>query len=64
MEADHEKPDLDESSEIDKLTPNDDLAVDVHNRDAVKGDESDGRVIWTPKQIIATICLAGLYVGE
>jgi hypothetical protein len=40
------------------------LAVDVANRNAVKGDDSDGRVDWTVKQIFATICLAGLYVGS
>ncbi len=29
-----------------------------------KGDDSDGRVNWTWKQIVATICLCGVYVGE
>lgn len=40
------------------------LAVDMKNRDAIKGDDSDGRVDWTFKQIVATVSLSGLYVGE
>jgi hypothetical protein len=30
---------------------------------AVKGDDSDGRIGWTPRSILATIALSGLYVG-
>jgi hypothetical protein len=37
--------------------------VDVTNRNAIKGDESDGKVDWTWNQILATVCLSGLYVG-
>ena len=40
------------------------LGVDVENREAVKGDDSDGKIDWTWKQIAATVSLAGLYVGE
>lgn len=40
------------------------LGVDTHNEYAVKGDESDGQIKWTPLQFVATICLAGLYVGQ
>ncbi len=29
-----------------------------------KGDDSDGRVNWTWKQILATISLCGVYVGR
>lgn len=39
------------------------IGIDVTNRDAVKGDESDGKVNWTWLQIAATACLSGLYVG-
>ena len=39
------------------------LGVDVENRDAVKGDASDGKIGWTWTQIAATVSLAGLYVG-
>lgn len=41
-----------------------DLAIDLENCGAIKGDNSDGRVNWTLKQIIATISLSGLYVGK
>ena len=40
------------------------LGVDLENRDAVKGDNSDGQINWTTKQILATISLSALYVGE
>lgn len=40
------------------------LGVDLNqNEFAVKGDDSDGKISWTPVQFVATICLAGLYVG-
>lgn len=39
------------------------LGVDLDNSEAVKGDDSDGRVNWTPLQIVATVSLSGLYVG-
>jgi hypothetical protein len=54
-----------ESREDKHYTPNklDILGVDVENRDAVKGDESDGKIDWTWMQIAATVSLAGLYVG-
>jgi hypothetical protein len=39
------------------------LGVDLHNPDAEKGDDSDGKVNWTVKQIFATVFLCGLYVG-
>lgn len=31
--------------------------------EAFKGDDSDGRIEWTRKQVAATISLSGLYVG-
>lgn len=39
------------------------LGVDLANAEADKGDESDGKINWTKKQIAATIFLCGLYVG-
>lgn len=39
------------------------LGIDIENRDAAKGDDSDGRIDWTRKQVLATISLSGLYVG-
>lgn len=70
--TDHSKPeaaehvesyefnDLDKQYDLKKI---DTLGVDIENRDAVKGDDSDGKVDWTWTQIVATISLAGLYVG-
>jgi hypothetical protein len=40
------------------------LGVDLSNAEADKGDESDGKIDWTLKQILATIFLCGLYVGN
>jgi hypothetical protein len=40
------------------------LGVDLANIEADKGDDSDGKVNWTLKQILATLFLCGLYVGK
>ncbi|KAK1043777.1 hypothetical protein LTR74_018395 [Friedmanniomyces endolithicus] len=47
-----------------KLDTADALHVDLANAGALKGDDSDGRVSWTTKQVLATISLSGLYVGS
>ena len=39
------------------------FAPDLKNRGAFKGDDSDGRVNWTPRRVLATLFLSGLYVG-
>jgi hypothetical protein len=52
-----EKPFVDRVETIDCLTP------DLENRGAIKGDDSDGRINWTAKQVLATLFLSGLYVG-
>lgn len=38
--------------------------LEIEKGHAAKGDESDGHVNWTWKQIIATISLCGVYVGK
>lgn len=38
--------------------------VDVQNRNAFMGDDSDGKVTWTLRSILAAIFLAGLYTGK
>ncbi|KAF2468594.1 putative major facilitator superfamily transporter [Lindgomyces ingoldianus] len=38
--------------------------VDVHNRSAFKGDNSDGKVTWGLRGIFAAIFLAALYTGS
>ncbi|KEF62015.1 uncharacterized protein A1O9_03587 [Exophiala aquamarina CBS 119918] len=40
------------------------VEVEIEKSHAAQGDESDGRVDWTWKQIIATISLCGVYVGS
>lgn len=47
-----------------KVGSNNYLAPDIENRGAIKGDDSDGRVNWTPKRVLATLFLSGLYVGQ
>jgi hypothetical protein len=53
-----EKPFVDRVDTIDALTP------DLENRGALKGDDSDGQINWTTKQVLATLFLSGLYVGQ
>ena len=53
-----------EMENLKKLDTVDALHVDVGNTGALKGDDSDGRVNWTTKQVLATISLSALYVGE
>lgn len=37
--------------------------VDMKNTSAVKGDDSDGKVIWNIRSIFSAIFLAALYTG-
>ncbi|KAK3070117.1 hypothetical protein LTR53_011017 [Teratosphaeriaceae sp. CCFEE 6253] len=38
--------------------------VDLDNHQAFKGDDSDGKVDWTPRKLLAAAFLAMLYTGE
>lgn len=38
--------------------------IDMKNSRAVKGDDSDGKVIWSVRSIFAAIFLASLYTGS
>lgn len=38
--------------------------IDMNNSHAVKGDDSDGKVIWSMRSIFAAIFLAALYTGK
>ena len=49
---------------VKKAEPINDLSPDLENRGAIKGDDSDGRINWTTKQVLATLFLSGLYVGQ
>lgn len=37
--------------------------VDMMNTSAVKGDDSDGKVVWSVRSIFSAIFLAALYTG-
>lgn len=39
-------------------------SIDVQNTHAYLGDDSDGKVHWTFRSILAAMCLAGLYTGR
>jgi hypothetical protein len=60
----HEKAADDGVDDLKKIDTVAALHVDLENSGAIKGDDSDGRVNWTLKQVVATIFLAGLYVGK
>jgi hypothetical protein len=38
--------------------------VDMKNTSAVKGDDSDGKVIWSLRSIFSALFLAALYTGR
>ena len=62
-----ETRDTDSPSEypLEKTTTNDTLVpVDIENHQAFKGDDSDGKVEWTIKKLLAAAFLAMLYTGE
>lgn len=44
---------------VDTLVP-----VDIHNSQAFKGDDSDGRIQWTIRKWFAAAFLAMLYTGK
>jgi hypothetical protein len=46
------------------LERTDTFELDLKNEHALKGDDSDGKVNWTWKQIIATISLSMIYTGK
>lgn len=37
--------------------------IDMKNTQALKGDDSDGKVVWNMRSIFAAIFLAALYTG-
>lgn len=50
-------------SKTDDLEKVETFDIDPKNKKALKGDESDGKIDWTTKQLIATISLAMIYTG-
>jgi hypothetical protein len=48
------------ASHVDEVEPS---ATDPEKQDVVKSDDSDGHVVWSWGQILATLSLCCLYVG-
>jgi hypothetical protein len=77
--TDHEKATIEQISRVDTHSSNDDshqpyslektethetiAAVDLDNHQAFKGDDSDGKVDWTIKKLLAAAFLSMLYTG-
>ena len=70
--ADHEeyleristKEEASPQGSLDKVQTHETLAkVDIHNRQAFKGDDSDGKVHWTIRNWFAAAFMAMLYTG-
>ena len=53
-----------EKEELKQVQTHETLAkVDIHNSQAFKGDDSDGKISWNLRKWIAAACLAMLYTG-
>lgn len=68
--SDHEKQEVDHVERVVTADSTMDLhkeqtlsGVDMNNTSAVKGDDSDGKVIWSIRSIFSAIFLAALYTG-
>ena len=55
-----QQTDLSKDDDLEKVETWD---IDPANRRALKGDDGDGKIDWTKKQIVATISLAMIYTG-
>ena len=61
--GDNDKADITQVEDISPSTASDEVPTVRKNAYAVKGDESDGKVVWNLKTRIAAISLVMLYVG-
>lgn len=62
-DATSEKATVPESTHVEGLAVDDGDHIDIHNEQAFKGDDSDGKVAWTFRTAFAACMLAMLYVG-
>lgn len=67
---DHEKQDINHVEHVETNDSSMNLhkqqtlsGIDMKNTSAVKGDDSDGKVIWSIRSIFSAIFLAALYTG-
>lgn len=63
--SDAETPATQKHNPLDKVETHETLAaVDIENHQAFKGDDSDGKVHWTFKKLLAAAFLSMLYTGK
>ena len=62
--GDNDKADITQVEDVSPSTASDEVPTALKNAYAVKGDESDGKVVWNLKTRIAAISLVMLYVGS
>jgi hypothetical protein len=63
--GDNDKADITQVEDVSPSTASDEVPTDaLKNAYAVKGDESDGKVVWNLKTRIAAFSLVMLYVGS
>lgn len=57
--------DITPQTSLEKVDTHETLAkVDIHNHQAYKGDDSDGKFNWNIRNWLAAVSLAMLYTGE
>jgi hypothetical protein len=59
--SDYESPTHQKPNPLEKIETI--QAVDLDNHQAFKGDDSDGKVFWTAKKLLAAAFLSMLYTG-
>lgn len=63
--SDAETPAAQAQNPLDKVETHETIAaVDLENHRAFKGNDSDGKVHWTVKKLLAAAFLSMLYTGE
>ena len=64
--SDAATPNEKSNNPLEKINTNETLlaAVDIENHQAFKGDDSDGKVYWTIKKLLAAAFLSMLYTGK
>lgn len=62
--SDYDSPTQQKANPLEKTDTNQTIqSVDLDNHQAFKGDDSDGKVIWTFKKLLAAAFLSMLYTG-
>lgn len=62
--SDYDSPTHQKANPLEKIETNQTIqSVDLDNHHAFKGDDSDGKVHWTLKRLLAAAFLSMLYTG-